>query len=158
MKAHRHAAISLTISGILFLAFRSWGLAAANLIAGVFIDIDHIFDYMREHGRNLDVKDFFRVNDNAQYNRIFLFWHAWEWVAMLGAAAWLTDWNPWITGAFIGMGHHIFLDCAHNISGFKSYSLIWRWKKAFVFDTIFHGLKDRKYEYLKNFHAKPGPD
>ena len=138
--------------------FRSWGLAAANLIAGIFIDMDHLFDYLYAHGRPFKIQNFFRVCDNCQFDKIFLFLHGWEWVALLGIAAWLTDWNPWITGTFIGIGHHIFLDSFYNGSGFKSYFLFWRWKKNFDFDSIFCGLTDRKYKHKNELLADPNTD
>ncbi len=158
MRLHHHTAISLTISGILFMIFRSWGLAAANLIAGIFIDFDHFFDYFYGHGRPFKIKNFFHVCNNCQFDKIFLFLHGWEWVALLGAAAWLTDWNPWVTGTFIGIGHHIFLDSFYNGSGFRSYSLFWRWKNNFDFDRIFHSLANYKYEYRKNLLADKNTD
>ncbi|HDZ84095.1 MAG TPA: hypothetical protein ENH45_02660, partial [Nitrospirae bacterium] len=93
MRLHHHTAISLTISGLLYMTFRSWELAAANLITGIFIDLDHIFDYLYAHGRPLKMKDFFQVCNNCQFDKIFLFLHGWAWVALIGTAAWLTDWN-----------------------------------------------------------------
>ena len=150
MKLQYHTAISLTISGILYMTFKSWGLAAANLAAGIFIDLDHFFDYIYAHGHPFKIKDFFQNCHNCQFNKIFLFLHAWELVALMGLAAWLTEWNPWITGTFIGLGQHIFFDTIYNDSGFMCYSLLYRWKKDFDFDTIFHSLKDHKYEYRQN--------
>lgn len=158
MKLHHHTAISLTISAILFLLFRSWALAAANLIAGIFIDLDHFFDYTYGYGRPFRVRDFFRACHTCQFNRIFLFLHGWEWVIILGTAAWLTEWNPWVTGTFVGIGQHIFLDTIHNRSGFKSYFLLWRWKKDFDFDTIFHSLTRYKYKYRNDLYADPDTD
>ena len=149
MKLHHHTAISLTISGILYMIFRSWGLAVSSLIAGIFIDLDHFFDYINDHDRPFGIMDFFRICHNCQFDKIVLFLHAWEWVALLGMASWLNNWNPWITGTFIGLGQHIFLDSFYNASGFKSYSLFWRWKNNFEFDKIFHGLTDCKYKYRK---------
>lgn len=150
MKLHHHTAISLTISGLLYIIFRSWGLAVSSLLAGIFIDLDHYFDYIQNYGRPFRIKNFFRVCKHCQFNKIFLFLHGWEWVALLGMASWLTNWDQWVTGIFIGIGQHIFLDSFYNGSGFKSYSMFWRWKNNFEFDTIFHGLKDCKYEYRNN--------
>ena len=158
MKLHHHTAISLTISGILFMIFRSWGLAAANLIVGIFIDFDHFFDYIYAHGRRFKVKDFFRNCHNCQFDKIFIFLHAWELLALMGAAAWLTDWNPWVTGAFIGIGQHLFFDTLYNGSGFRSYSLFWRWKNDFDFDTIFHRLTDCKYKNRSSLRANMNTD
>jgi hypothetical protein len=149
MKLHYHTAFSLTISGILYLFFKSWGLALGCLISGIFIDLDHIYDYLREHGRNISVRNFFRINNHAQYNRIVLFWHGWEWIVLWGISAWISGWNPWISGVFIGLSQHMFLDVVSNRASLQSYSLIWRWKQKFEFDTIFYNLKGRKYSYKK---------
>jgi len=138
--------------------FRSWALAASNLIAGIFIDLDHYFDYIHTHGRPFRIRKLFHVCNNNQFDTIFLFMHGWEWVVLMGMAAWFTDWNPWITGTFIGIGQHIFFDAFHNGAGFKSYSIIWRWKKGFVFDTIFHGLTDCKYKYRNDLKSNSNTD
>ena len=113
MKLQHHTAISLTISGLLYMIFKSWGLAVSSLIAGIFIDLDHFFDYINEHGLPFRIKNFFHVCNKSQFDKIILFLHGWEWVALLGIAAWLMDWNPWVTGTFIGIGQHIFLDFSY---------------------------------------------
>ncbi|HDN94464.1 MAG TPA: hypothetical protein ENH18_00060 [Nitrospirae bacterium] len=158
MKLHHHTAISLTISGILYMTSRSWGLAAANLIAGIFIDFDHFLDYLYEHGRPFKIKNFFHVCKHCQFNKVFLILHAWEWVALLGLAAWLSGWNPWVTGTFIGIGQHLVCDAMYNGLHFRSYSMIWRWKNDFDFDTLFHNLTGCKYEYRKNLLTDTNTD
>ncbi len=148
MRLPYHTALSVTISGILYLVFTSWALALGCLISGIFIDLDHIYDYMSTRGRlHLNVKDFFLHNHRAQYDRIVLILHGWEWVVLLGIAAWLTSWNPWITGLCVGLFQHLIFDAMHNSFNIRSYSLIWRWKKNFHFDTIFYHLKDLKYKH-----------
>ncbi len=144
MKLHHHTAFSTVISGILYIIFKSWGLAIACFISGIFIDLDHIVDYTREHGLPFNIKNFFRVNYMAQYNKILLLWHGWEWLVLLSAAAWLTDWNPWITGILIGFSQHLVLDNINSGSRW-SYSLFWRWRQDFDFDTIFPRMKKYKY-------------
>lgn len=146
MKLHYHAAFSVTISGILYVIFKSWGLTFGCLIAGIFIDLDHIYDYVREHGRPFHIKNFFHMNHTAQYNRIVLFWHGWEWVGIWGITAWISDWSPWITGGLVGFTLHIVLDAVQNGSNLQCYSLIWRWTRGFEFDTTFPKLKDLKYK------------
>jgi hypothetical protein len=144
MKLHHHTAFSAVISGILYIIFKSWGLATACFISGIFIDLDHIVDYTREHGRPFNIKNFFRVNNNAQYNKILLLWHGWEWLILWGMAAWLTDWNPWIIGILIGFSQHLVLDNINSGSRW-SYSLFWRWRQGFDFDRIFPRMKKYKY-------------
>lgn len=145
MKLPYHIAASTAVSGLMFLFFKSWGLTVASFIAGIFIDLDHILDVMREHGRTVTVKDFFRICNTAQFDRIYLICHGWEWLLMGSVMAWYSNWNPWIVGATIGFTHHMVLDSIFNSTDFKSYSLLWRWRNDFNFDRCFVKLKDWKY-------------
>ena len=117
-------------------------MSAASLVTGILIDIDHIVDYLIAHGLRIDIKDFFKFFYEERYRKITLILHGWEWLLILGLAAWLTDWNLWITGALIGWGQHMVFDKIINISNFRSYSLIWRWHRGFNPDKLL--LKNRK--------------
>jgi len=150
MRLHHHTLVSLSVSGLLYMAFNSIGLAVSSFITGVFIDIDHIVDVIREHGPSVKIKEFFSICNNAQFDRIILICHGWEWLLIMGVTAWAADWNPWITGAFIGFGQHLILDTFSNSSNFYSYSIFWRWKKDFNFDRIFYKMTPVKYKYKKD--------
>ncbi|MEW6602604.1 MAG: hypothetical protein AB1499_16645, partial [Nitrospirota bacterium] len=63
--------------------------------------------------------------------------HSWELLLLLGIIDWLTAWDPWIAGIFIGFGHHIVLDKLNNGERLRTYSFIWRWSKQFKFDDTF---------------------
>jgi hypothetical protein len=149
MKLHYHTAWSALISGILFMIFKSWGITLASFITGIFIDLDHFIDYAREYGSPFKIKNFFHICHSCQFNKIILLWHGWEWIILIAIIAWLTDWNPWVTGALIGFTHHMLLDALFNSSNLWSYSLIWRWKNNFDFDTVFSNLKSYKYKHRK---------
>jgi hypothetical protein len=146
MRIEHHTAISVVISGILFMVFKSTGLAVACLLSGIFIDLDHIIDYLREHGWPFKVKKFFYVFDKKDFNQIMLLWHGWEWLILFVAAAWLSEWNPWVTGTFIGLTQHIIFDSVFNSNRLRSYSILWRWKQDFDFDAIFPDYKDPTYK------------
>lgn len=146
MKAHYHITISATFSGILFLIFKSWGLAIASFISGIFIDLDHIVDYLREHGMPFRIGNFFKVCHNCQFDRIMLLWHGWEWIILCATAAWMTGWDPWITGTFLGLAQHMILDISYSGSRLRSYSLIWKWRHDFNFDLIFPNMLRYKYK------------
>jgi len=119
---------------------RSWELATACFLSGIFIDLDHVIDFFILFGRPFTIKRFFHVFYGCRFDRIYLFFHAWEWLIILFAASWLTGWNPWLTGALIGVGHHMVLDLFNNGGYFRSYFIIWRWKNQFDFATTFPGL------------------
>ena len=154
MKAHYHTAASLAASAILYLLFKSWGMAAACFVSGVFIDLDHILDYLREQGWPFKVRRFFEICHNGQFDRIMLIWHGWEWLALWSLAAWVTDWNPLITGALIGIALHMIMDTLHNCNSPISYSLLWRWQKGFVFDEVFPKIAEQKYAHRQSFRQR----
>jgi hypothetical protein len=136
MKIHQHAVISLTLSGLLYLVFKSWALAAANLITGVFIDLDYVADYIMQHGFPFRLKEFMNAYRQGTLLKVRLF-HGWEWLVLWGLAAWMTDWNLWITGILLGFGQHLLLDKINFGEDFLCYSLWWRWKKGFKSEAIF---------------------
>lgn len=145
MRLPYHTAFSAAISGILYMIFKSWALAVSCFITGIFIDLDHIIDVLRENGRPFKIKNFFRICHDCQFNRVMLIWHGWEWLFLWSIAAWLTDWNPWMTGALIGLSQHLVIDAFSNNNRIRAYSLLWRWKQNFYFDKTFPQLTDIKY-------------
>jgi hypothetical protein len=120
--------------------FKSWGLAVASFISGIFIDLDHIIDYLIAHGLHFDIKEFSIFfhekrywKTASRYWKINLVFHGWEWLIILSIMANLTNWNPWVIGVLIGFGQHIIFDALNNrphswITTFLAYSLLWRWK------------------------------
>ena len=149
MKLHHHVAFSATISLFLYMIFKSWYLSMACLLSGIFIDLDHFIDYFREQGINLDIKNFFRICENGQFDRVMLIFHGWEWVLLCSVIGWSSGWTPLVTGVVIGLGHHMILDALYNGTSIRTYSIIWRWAKGFEFDTIFPSIKPIKYNYRK---------
>ena len=136
MKPVCHATISVTLSGTLYLIFNSWGLTISSLISGIFIDLDYVIDIIIQNGSPFKLNHYRSPDCDNKLLTVRLF-HGWEWVIFLGIAAWLTAWNPWVTGTWIGFGQHIIADNINYGQSFRSYSLIWRWKKGFKREKIF---------------------
>jgi hypothetical protein len=147
MRLPYHIAASTAVSGIIYLTTKSLALSAASFIVGIFIDLDHILDVMREHGSTVTIKDFFQICHTAQFERIFLLCHGWEWLFVGTAIAWYTSWNEWVVGALIGYTHHMILDTIHNSTNLRSYSLLYRWKNDFHFDKVFTKMTEQKYNF-----------
>lgn len=137
MRIEHHIVISTTISGILYAILKSWEMSIAAFMSGVFIDIDHLFDYWAERGLRFNVKELLPFFYEEKHTKITLIFHGWELLIILCIASSLTGYNSWITGLSVGYGHHIILDYANNKTSFKSYSLLWRWKNRFDSKLIF---------------------
>jgi len=137
MKPQYHVASSAFIAGVLYLTFKSWSMALSCFLSGIFIDIDHVYDYVKEFGFPFKVRDFVTTVYNNGISRLTFVFHSWEILILLGIIAPFTNWDPWITGVIIGFGHHIILDKLNNGERLRTYSFIWRWGKQFEFDTTF---------------------
>jgi hypothetical protein len=137
MKPQYHIASSALVAGILYLLFKSGSMALSCFLSGIFIDLDHVYDYINEFGFPFKVKDFVNtVYDNGISRLTFVF-HSWEIVLLLGIIAWFTNWNPWIAGIIFGFSHHILLDKLNNGERLRTYSFIWRREKQFKFEDTF---------------------
>lgn len=146
MKPQYHVASSALIAGVLYLFFKSWSMALSCFISGILIDIDHIYDYVREYGMPFTVKKFFTAVYGDNIPRLTLIFHSWELVLLAGIIAWAYSGNPWLAGIFAGLGQHIVLDKLNNGERLRSYSFIWRWKKQFEFEAVFTNLSKKKHK------------
>ncbi|RJQ42628.1 MAG: hypothetical protein C4538_13245 [Nitrospiraceae bacterium] len=144
MKPGYHIAFSSLLAGIFYIITKSWTISVASLISGIFIDLDHIYDVLREHGRPFTIERFFSICYSCNFHKIMLPMHGWEWLLLFWAAAWFTKWNPVVVGILIGYSQHLLLDALNNSPHFLTYSLIWRWKKGFDYDETFGARLPRK--------------
>lgn len=137
MKARYHVGVSLLISWWLAAALKSWELATSSLIAGIFVDLDHVVDYWIAHGPRFDVDHFFHTHDNEEYELIYLVLHGWELLSAGLILAWLFNGNHWVLGACLGLGIHLALDQIFNRPSPWGYAIIWRWRHGFRYRRSF---------------------
>jgi len=150
MKLSHHVASSALIAGLLYLLFKSWSMALSCFLAGIFIDLDHIHDYIREVGFPFKVKEFFKAAYHGELTRWMLVLHSWELLFLLGMIAWHTNWNSWVTGILIGFSYHIILDKLYNGERLITYSFIWRWKHNFEYKTTFpNDARSKRHRNIK---------
>ena len=144
MKLHHHLAVSIPISCVIFAVSRSVLMTLVSLIAGVLLDIDHGFDYLREYGLRVDLPFFFRSFHDTLYRRVVIPLHAWEWLPPLGGVAILMHGNPLLVGTLIGMTQHLVFDQFTNGACGRGYFFSYRVMKKFVTAEIFPGKESRK--------------
>lgn len=137
-----HILLSAAVSGAVFAVSRSWPATAASFLAGFLPDVDHVFEYLREFGFNTDVRRFFRASYEREYVKVYLWFHAWEWLPVLALAAWWSGWNAWLAGALVGWVQHMLADQASNTPHAWSYFLIGRWRHGFDHQKAFPRRED----------------
>jgi hypothetical protein len=131
MKPQNHIACSALIAAGLYLFFKSWQMSLACFLSGIFIDIDHIYDYSRIFEFPFKIKHFFNASYNRKHTRMTMILHSWELLVLIGILAWSTNWNPMLIGILIGSGSHIALDIISHGTRLRAYSFMWRYKVNF---------------------------
>lgn len=126
MKLPYHAAVSLVLSALVWLWLRSIGAAVACFVTGVFVDLDHLPDYIRRYGARIRPRHLFQVFEFEAFDNIFIFLHAWEWIAVALIILWFIDGKPVLAGALIGFAAHLIMDQLVNGHGPWSYFLTFR--------------------------------
>jgi hypothetical protein len=143
MKVTHHIVISLGVSALVWTVFRSSTAALACFLTGVFMDIDHLIDYMIHCGPRFNVKRFFRVFEYETFENIFVFLHSWEFIVIYLALLWLIDWKPVAIGAVIGIFVHLLLDHFFNDHSKWAYFLSYRLFHRF---SAKHFYGDKEYQ------------
>ncbi|MEA1926868.1 MAG: hypothetical protein U9N73_01575 [Candidatus Auribacterota bacterium] len=147
MKLHHHTALSLFSSIILYFFTRSFSAAAACFLSGIFIDLDHFFEYFYAFGfRDISLRKFFQAADDHAYQKFFLFLHSYELVAI----SWLLTFTlipyPWMLGLSIGITLHIIADQIYNPCDYRTYFLSFRILHRFEGDRLFPLELQEKYK------------
>lgn len=139
MKVQHHTGISLVIAIALFAAFRSVSLSVSVFLSGIFIDIDHLFDYLREYGLRFDIKFFFYSFNNTLFKRIIILFHGWEWAMLIAILSIAFNNNSIMTGIAIGLFSHLICDQFTNGAGKWGYFFLFRLRRDFIVSRIFPG-------------------
>jgi hypothetical protein len=131
IKLAHHVAISLAVSGILYLFFRSVMISVWTFIGGTLVDFDHLYDYVRHPHRDalyhFNVREFFNVTEGNRLVNVYVLLHSWELVVVLLIAGWLYPAAGLILVPLaFGFAIHFFLDAATNPTSIECYSFVAR--------------------------------
>jgi len=108
--------VSLAAGSAVYIYFGSIWCGAATVIAGVLIDIDHIFDYILNHGFTFSPKKFYIYCMVCRFKRILLVFHSYELLAVIWAAIFaLSLGRLWVAVA-IGLTLHLAMDQIRNVN------------------------------------------
>jgi len=76
-----HFILTAVIAGFLFWRFKDWRLVLVAFVFGIFIDLDHWFDYFAYFGLKISLSNFFNVASYIKpFGKIYVFLHGWEFV------------------------------------------------------------------------------
>lgn len=127
-----HVTASLFVGCVLFWRYRQRWLIFLSLLVGVFLDIDHIIDYLFfVHFSRLSFAELFDTSYFAAAGKMYIVFHGWEYAIILfiSAAIWKRRRPLLLTAAFT-MTTHLLIDQVNiwYYSGqwILGYSILWR--------------------------------
>lgn len=79
-----HLILTGVIGGFFYWRYRDWRLILVTVLLGVFIDLDHFFDYFTYFGPTLNLTNFFNAGSYMEpAGKIYVPLHGWEFVIPL---------------------------------------------------------------------------
>jgi len=125
-------------SALFYFFSRSLPGALAFFLSGIFIDLDHLFEYAFAFGlRDFSVRRFFSAAHGHEYRRYFLLVHSWEIALLFWAAAAFLAPTAWAVGFSLGFTLHILADQIYNPCAPLTYFLWFRIRHRFDGDILF---------------------
>ncbi|MFQ5956254.1 MAG: hypothetical protein ACE5KK_00590 [Candidatus Brocadiales bacterium] len=117
--------------------------AASCFLAGCLVDLDHVFDWVNSLGLRRGLLALANVYNNFDYEsfdeskcemtRVYLFLHSWELIIGFWGLYTFYPIDPIITGAFLGLTLHLFLDQTFN--GIKPLAYFFTYRMSYRFRT-----------------------
>lgn len=104
--------------------------------AGILVDVDHYVDYVRDRGLNFNLKRFFQYSHKIEYERLFILFHGYEYVALLGLVLVLSGYNLLVAAALTGYAQHLIFDQFTNPVKPLAYFITYRLKNSFSKECV----------------------
>ncbi|MCK4463057.1 MAG: hypothetical protein KAU58_01965 [Candidatus Omnitrophica bacterium] len=125
MKPPFHVAASAAIGFLVYLYFKSASCAIISFLAGVLMDVDHIFDFHLNHGIKKH-RLFFRTMYAHDLKKLILVFHSYELLILLWLGIILFSLNKYWISFTIGFTQHMLFDRLTNPINFGGYFLLYR--------------------------------
>ncbi|MDP2944024.1 MAG: hypothetical protein Q8N57_00385 [bacterium] len=107
----------------------------AGTLGGFLIDLDHVLEYFFTFGLHFNLNYFLTGRGFLISDRIFLVFHAWEYIPILLIVAWLLrrrkNISIFLLALTFGAIVHMTSDCFLNNYPPRNYSIIYRAAKGF---------------------------
>ena len=126
-----HLFLTGLVAGCFFWHYRDWRLIAVAFFFGIFIDIDHLFDYFVEFGFDFRLWRFFDASEYIKpEGTVYVLFHGWEFIFVFAVVSYLIGRKFKIKGlvltVILAYGLHLFWDHVSFAHHWLSYSFIYR--------------------------------
>ncbi|MFA5059871.1 MAG: hypothetical protein WC676_04520 [Candidatus Omnitrophota bacterium] len=147
MSPAKHVIASGVTSVVFMVLFKSWAGAVACFLSGILIDVDHLWDFYlgtKKISFSVQELDDFCSRDEKG-GKLYLFFHSYEFLAVLWGIVFYSQFSPVLTGIVLGMSVHLLLDQITNAVYPWAYFFFYRARFGFPQEVFF------KERFLKRF-------
>jgi hypothetical protein len=135
-----HVIASILFSAWIFIETKNPWYVAIFILGGVFIDLDHFFDYFLSYKNKFDLKELFRC-EYLKFGKVYLPLHSWE----MDLALFIISISIKSHGLFLfalSIAVHLLIDNLQRRNVFF-YFLAYRFYKQFEVATLLPEHKDK---------------
>ena len=137
MKMEQHMAVSAPVAAGAWFTTHNWYYVAMAFFLGFLIDVDHVFDYIREEGK-FSMKDMFVKSYKGDFHHLYVIFHAYEYIPLAWLAGYLFhDFTFSIVFTVAYLSHMIPDQLMNNVRPL-GYFLTYRIYKKFVMTDLFY--------------------
>lgn len=145
MKPVGHLVSSAVATTAVYYFFENVLCVTIFFLSSILIDIDHLFDYIRECGiKNFNVRTFCQWHYDFRFDKTWIVFHSFELLFLLWAFIMVLKLNIYWVSFALGVTFHLILDCLFNRIFALTYFFIFRWRNGFHPEKLFRDEKVRK--------------
>ena len=144
MKMEHHMITSVPVAAGVWLASHNWYYVCMSLFLGFLVDVDHVFDYIREEGR-FNMRHMFEKSYEGDFHHLYVIFHAYEYIVLAWIPVFFTHNCTFSIVFTVAYLSHMIPDQLMNNVKPLGYFLTYRIYKKFVMTEIFYN-KGRKLE------------
>lgn len=149
MKMEHHMMVTAPIAAGTYYFTHSWLYVAMTLFLGFLVDFDHVFDYVREEHK-FDMKDMFIKSYRGDFEKLYVVFHAWEYVPLSFIAGALLDNYTFSVVFSVAYISHLLPDQLMNNTKPLGYFMTYRIIKNFKMTELFNFPKGRGADNYKD--------
>ena len=137
MKPIFHLGASIITGVVTFLTTKTISPSIACFLAGWLVDVDHIWDFYKNSGKDFNVKRFVNAFQNGEVKKAYLYLHSYELLFTLVLLCFFTHFNHLLSFTTLGFAVHLLFDQIFNPVKPLTYFITYRILNSYNADVVF---------------------
>ena len=140
MKPVGHLGVSIITGVVAFLITKTISPSIACFLVGWLVDVDHIWDFYKNAGKDFNVRRFVNAFENGEIKKAYLYFHSYELLFILILLCFVTRFNHFLSFTTLGFAVHLFFDQIFNPVKPLTYFITYRILNSYNADIVFRHL------------------